>query len=108
MCKHSFNRVTYWVDKMKNEKYHTVRTVPKYHTVRTVPKYHTVRTVPKSNRKMVETEAQSLTHLHDHSLSWLGTSIKTDVMSLVEQEMPTLPEHLSSHRFLMRFVSLGL
>ena len=39
---------------MKNNKYHTVRTILKYHTVRTILKYHTVRTILKSNIKIVE------------------------------------------------------
>jgi hypothetical protein len=43
------------MDKMKNTKYHTGRTVSKYHTGRTVSKYHTGRTVSKSNRKISET-----------------------------------------------------
>ena len=34
-------------NKMKKNKYHTIRTVLKYHTVRTVLKYHTIRTVLK-------------------------------------------------------------
>jgi len=36
---------------------------------------HTVRTVLKYSRQIVETESKSIhvTHLHDHSLYWLGT-----------------------------------
>ena len=42
-------------------------------------KYHMVKTVLKSNCKFVDT------HIHDHSLSWLGTgtSIKTGGVKLV-------------------------
>jgi len=42
-------------------------------------KYHTVKTVLKSNHKFVDT------HIHDHSLSWLGagTSIKSGGVKLV-------------------------
>ena len=69
-----------FVNKMKNKKYHTVRTVLKYHTVRTVLKYHTVRTVLKYHtvrtvlkfcRKIAKTELTLIPpiHIHDFSLS---------------------------------------
>ena len=47
ICVRSFNRIAYWVDKMKNKKYHTVGTVPKSIKWKR-KKYHTVGTVPKS------------------------------------------------------------
>jgi hypothetical protein len=38
-------------------------------------KYHTAGTATKFNQKIIETVAKliSLTHIHDLSLSWLGT-----------------------------------
>ena len=42
------------------QKYLTVGTVQKYLTVGTVQKYLTVGTVPKFNRKIVETELNSI------------------------------------------------
>ena len=48
-------------------------------------KYHTVRTVPKSNRKIVESGKIDTSNIHDHSLSWLGTatSMKSGGIKLV-------------------------
>jgi hypothetical protein len=45
----------------------------------------TVRIVQKSNRKIVETEAKSISlahNVHDRLLSWLGTGISTNVVVL--------------------------
>jgi hypothetical protein len=56
------------IDKMKNRK------------------YYTVRTVPKSNRKIVERVEIDISNrqIHDRSLSWLGTgtSIKSGGVKL--------------------------
>jgi hypothetical protein len=41
-------------NKMKNHKYHTLKTRPKYHTLGTRPKYHTLGTRPKSYQEIVE------------------------------------------------------
>jgi hypothetical protein len=49
--------------------------------------YYNVVIVPKSIRKIVETDPKSilLTHIHDRSLSWIGTgtSIKSGGVKLV-------------------------
>jgi hypothetical protein len=73
-------------------------------------KHHNVGTVPRCNRKIVETETKYFIRLHDHSLSWLGTSIKTDGVSLVEREMLTLPVELFQQCaifFLFHFMDFG-
>jgi hypothetical protein len=48
-------------------------------------KYHTVRTVPKSNRKIVESGKIDTLNIHDRSLYWLGTgtSIKSGGIKLI-------------------------
>ena len=62
-----------------------VGTVPKSN--KTNKKSHTVRTVPNFSRKIVERGKTdtSNTHIHDRSLSWLGTfsSIKSGGVKLV-------------------------
>ena len=46
--------------------------------------YHIVWTVPKSNRIIAETDKiyPTNTHIHDHSLSWVGTGISIKVAGL--------------------------
>lgn len=48
ICKHSFNTVAYWVDKMKNRKHHTVGTVPNSIKWKTKNATLLIGTVPKS------------------------------------------------------------
>jgi hypothetical protein len=61
--------------------------------------HHTVRTISKSNQKVVEeTETKSipLTHIQDHSFSWLGTGIlvKDGSVKLVWWTQLTIPNKI--------------
>ena len=83
--------------KKKPKIYHTVWTDPKYTTlceqIQNIPHcvnrskiYHTVWTDPKSNWQIIETKTNSIpliTHIHDRSLSWLGTGTSNIWVKLV-------------------------
>ena len=46
------------------QKYDTVGTMQKYDTVGTMQKYDTVGTIEKSNRKILEEETKSISHIY--------------------------------------------
>jgi len=72
--------------------------------------YHSIGLPPENNWLMIYIGAitKTMTGCRGGDRMVVGSTTAYNFMKSVEQELPTLPEHLSSHQYRVRFVLFDL